>query len=389
MGTYNIRASQKELANLNKKLAEHNNNLLAGVRGVDTTRIFGADGFFADKWDKDIKSISKLRSRLAEKQDLNQNFSQSGSMFMSVGLYALGAPLVISGNLTVATLIGANILASRAYQNLVRALQSGYMLKKAGRALQDLDILRRLPIEAKSGTALSQFQGRIKVDNLAFTYPKADSQVFHDLSLRIDPGRIMAISGVSGSGKTTLARLLAGLLQPGQGDILVDGVNLKQITLKWWRRQLIYLPEQFSFTAASIKENITLPNPEIEDSELNQILRLTGLRPILDNMPRGLETVMTSEGREFPPGTRKRLALARALTTGGRLVLMDEPDSGLDHQARNDLYALLNHLHGSGQTIIVFSNDPKIIKAGHVHYRLDSGQSESKAGPELIKGSNV
>ena len=389
LGTFNIQASQKELAHLNKRLAEHNNNLLTAVRGVDTARIFAADEHFAGKWDNELSSISYFRDRLAKKQDLHQNFSQSGSMFMSVGLYALGAPLVISGNLTVATLIGANILSSRAYQNLVRALQSGYMLKKAKRSLQDLEILNRLPIQNRHGTALSQFQGRLQAENISFTYPQSKSPVLRELSLRVDPGRIMVISGPNGSGKTTLARIMAGLLDPDQGNISADGVNLNQISFKWWRKQLVYLPEQFTFTAGSIRENISMPRPEIGDNELNQILRLTGLRSILDDMPHGLETSMTAEGREFPPGTRKRIALARALSTAGLLVIMDEPETGLDHLGRKDLYSLMNHLHGSGRTIIVFSNDPKIIKAGHVHYRLGSEQVENKPAPELIKNTNI
>lgn len=381
LGVFNIHASQKEMQELNDKVAVHNRDILAAVKGVDTARLFGGEEYFVRKWDQELPAVSHVRERMVEKQDIHQNFSQSGNMLMSVGLYALGAPLVINGNLTVATLIGANILASRAYQNLVRAIQSGYLLKKSGRALNDLEMLRNLPTRSKAGTALSRLNGAVRLRELGYAYPRSDSSVFQDVYLRVDPGQILVISGPNGSGKTTLSRLLAGLLEPQQGDILVDGVNLKQVSLKWWREQLIYLPETLSFVSGTLRQNITLPRPEIEDGDLNNILRMTGLRPFLDNMPAGLETMISAEGSEFPPGIRKRLALARAMTTGGRLAILDEPDSGLDYFARNDLYALLNHLHGSERTIIVFSNDPKIIKAAHIHYRLDAKSRKSVSEP--------
>ncbi len=388
LGTFNIHASQKEAQALNREVNEHNRDVLAGAQGVDTVRVFGGEERFLRQWDKQLDRISRVRDRLSGKQDLHQNVSQSGSMFMSIGLYSLGAPLVMTGNLTVATLIGANILASRAYQNLARALQSGYALKRANRALRDLENLRGIPERSSAGSALSGYKGGLRADNLGFAYPRAPKPVFQAISFHLAPKQTVVISGAAGSGKSTLCRLLAGLLDPVQGEILCDGVNLRQLSLAWWRRQLIYLPESYSFVAGTLRENIVLPRPEIEEGELNQILRLTGLRPVLDGMAEGLKTRITPEGSEFPPGTRKRLALARSLTIGGQLVLLDEPDSGLDHFARNDLYALLNHLHGSGRTILVFSNDPKIIRGANLHYRLEAGKmvesgNSSAAGPEV------
>ena len=103
---------------------------------------------------------------------------------------------------------------------------------------------------------------------------------------------------------------------------------------------------------------------------LNEVLSAAGLKGFVDRTAAGLDTVITEPGR-IPPGIRKRIALARALATGGRLVLFDEPTEALDQEGRDTVYKLLNQLAQSGKTMVICSNDPYIIKAGHVQLDLN------------------
>jgi ATP-binding cassette subfamily C protein LapB len=185
----------------------------------------------------------------------------------------------------------------------------------------------------------------------------------------IHPGTTLVVTGKNGTGKTTLARLMVGLLSPLRGEILVDGVNLRQIAPAWWRSQIVYLPQEPTFLNGTIRDNLTLGNNDVDDAELNQIIRAADLRDFLDKTADGLETRLFESGRFLSLGIRRRLALARALMTKGMIAILDEPTEGLDADGCRAVYDVLNYLNRKGRTIIAFSNDPLIAKGAE--YTLD------------------
>ena len=183
---------------------------------------------------------------------------------------------------------------------------------------------------------------------------------------------VLVVSGANGAGKTTLARLLIGLLEPNRGQILIDGLELKQVLPEWWRRQVIYLPQEPAFLNATIAENLRLAKPDMDDHEMNRVIDAVGLRNYLDESPKGFETQVTGNGRHMSRGIRRRLALARALATDGALAILDEPTEGLDGEGCAAVYALMNDLVKRGRTIIVFSHDPTIVKGAAAILDLNS-----------------
>lgn len=135
---------------------------------------------------------------------------------------------------------------------------------------------------------------------------------------------------------------------------------------------------------ATVRENILSGNPDLDDADLNRIVRAAGLRHFIDSSPKGLETVLSASGANLPPGTRKRLALARALATDGRLLLLDEPTEGLDAEGRAAVYGVMNTMAKEGRTIVVVSYDANILKgAARV---LDLSK---KPVPEVTEGGAV
>jgi len=172
---------------------------------------------------------------------------------------------------------------------------------------------------------------------------------------------------------------LVTLLEPKRGKILADGVNLIQMAPAWWRKQVIYMPQEPGFIFGSLRENILMLNPELEDDKLNEILRLTDLKPFLDRTPNGLDTQVTDNEKNFPPGIRRRISLARALAGKGSLVVLDEPTDALDKKGVEAVYNIMNQLAKSGKTIVVFTNDTNILKGAAMVLNLNK-----KPIPELI-----
>jgi len=337
--------------------------LLSMSNNIETVRAFRAEKFLESGWHKQHEDLSEVLGRDASVKEFSQTMSLTLNLLMSVCLYAVGAVQVVEGSLTVGGLIGVNILAGRAFSSTTKFVQSVYLLLKASNAFEDLKAFFKLPIEQPAGTTLKVYQGNLQFKDLAFGYVGGGGPLFESLNLVLGPGEILVVNGYNGSGKTTLARLCLGLMEPARGEILADGVNLRQLAPQWWRQQVAYLPQEPSFLNGSILQNIMVADPDMDMAELNRIIGLVDLRLFLDRSSQGLESPVLENGRDLPVGIRRRIGLARALVGSGRLTVFDEPTEGLDEQGRQAVYRVLNDLAKAGRTIIVISSDPMIGKA--------------------------
>ncbi len=381
-GWLTIFKSQKKSDLLSRLMSEHRSLNFSAVNAMETVRAFGAASSLFKKWDIQLERMNKLSSRLTDYKELSQTTTLTGSSLTSVFLYAAGAVLVVKGQLSVGALIGANILCGRAYQNITKLVQTSFSMAKTKQAFNELSLFKQLPFEPAKGAALESYNGKIEFQDVSFSYPNTNNPLFESLTLSLEPGKVLAVFGENGTGKTTLAKLLTLLLEPGRGNLLADGVNLLQMAPVWWRRQIIYMPQEPSFINGSLRENLLFLNPDLDDAALNDILRKTNLKPFLDKTPNGLDTLVTNNEKNFPPGIRKRIALARGLAGNGNLVVMDEPTDAMDQKGLQAVYSTMNTLARSGKTIIVFSNDPKILKGASLLLNLNK-----KPVPEIINNS--
>jgi ATP-binding cassette subfamily C protein LapB len=382
-GWLSLKKSQQDSEQLLKEISKHRTLNYSVINALDTVRAFNATGFLQNFWQGQLIKISELKKKMTDAKELSQTLSLSGSSLTSVFIYAAGATLVVQGEMTVGTLIGANILVARAYQNITRLVPTHHVLNRAKEAFKEIALLRRLPLEPVSGSALRAYQGRIEFQDVGFAYPNTTHPVFESVSLNIEPGTAMAVVGQNGTGKTTLAKLLIGLLEPRRGSILADSVNLQQLAWPWWRRQIIYMPQEPTFINGTIRENILFSNPDLDEASLNHILRASDLKVFLDQTPNGLNTMLTENGKHLSLGIRRRLSLARGLATNGQLVVLDEPTDALDETGIKAVYKIMNDLIIANKTIIVFSNDPKILKGASSVLNLNI-----KPTPELMTPSN-
>lgn len=370
-GFYTVHKTKHTSDELQNASLAHRSLVSSAISGSDTVRAFNGKRFLSLIWSKQVVFITDLRLKLSEGKEKSQAITLTTNTLMSVVLYAIGSYFVVKGELTIGALIGANILASRSYMNIVKLVQTRYLMNQASTIDSGLKKFMDLPVESPKGIALKNYKGNIAFTDLCFNYAGSSGPLFESLTLNLKPGEILSVTGKNGAGKTTLARLVAGLLLPVRGEISAGGINLNQLALPWWRQQLIYLPQEPTFINASIRENLTLIRPGIEDEQLNNILEVADLRAFLDRTANGMDTVLAEGGKNLSLGIRKRLALARALTSGGRIILFDEPMEGLDKNGTQAVLKILKNLSLQGITVITFSHDRPIIKGKGYILNLD------------------
>ena len=367
----------------NKKLIEETrkSNLLVGsaIGEKDTLRAFNGGAFLLKAWHMQARIIHDISRAITGRQGLMASFTTTTVALMSVAIMATGAIMVVGGNMDVGVLIGANILSARALQPVTRFVQVGESFQKAKQAAQQLRDFMKMPREADTGSAKRKYEGTLEFRDLGFVYDGATGPLFESLSISIPAGAVCVVTGANGTGKSTLARLIMGLLEPSRGQILADGLDLRQVNPAWWRSQVISLPQEPGFLNATIGENLSQLNPDIDEAGLNRVIDAAGLRPFLDETPAGFDTPIVSNGRNLALGVRRRLALARALTADGRLVVLDEPIEGLDAKGRETIATILGELHRAGRTIIALSHDPEVINQAEIVIDLNH-----KPQPRLV-----
>ena len=342
------------------------------IQESDTLRVFNAASFLTKAWKIQIKFSQNLYRSIIARQGLLASISQSIVGLMAVTLMAVGAILVVDGELDIGALIGANILAARALQPISRFSQMGEIFLKAKQAGILLNEFLKLPREAETGSAKQSYTGSLELRDLGFSYQGDTGPLFESLSVKIPAGTICVINGSNGAGKTTLSRLIVGLIEPSRGQILADGLDLRQVHPEWWRKQVMYMPQEPGFFNASLVENLTINSPNTENNQLNQIIDASDLRQFLDEAPNGFDTPITDNGRKLAVGIRRRLALARALTTNGKLLVFDEPTEGMDKKGSAAVSTILSSLHSQGYTIIITSHDTDVIKQANIFIDLTS-----------------
>jgi ATP-binding cassette subfamily C protein LapB len=339
------------------------NGLIATVAAAgDTLRGFNLGPHLKELWDKETANFLALRRLIARREGLVQTLTMTAQGLLGVLIIATGAVLVVRGDMTVGALIGANLLAAKALGPLIALARLGESFAKARQAADMAIEFGKLPLERTDGTTLKEYRGHLEFRDLAYVAPGAKAPLFESLSLRLEPGNLLMVTGGNGTGKTTLARLLMGILEPARGQILADGVDLAQVQPEWWRRQVAYLPQEPRFLNGPLRDNLLAVNPDLDAAGLSQLIERAGLRDFIDRSPNGLMTEISGNGDNLALGIRRRLALARALAHDGMLVVIDEPAEGLDRDGVQKVNQALVDAARRGRTILVLSHDPSTVR---------------------------
>lgn len=346
----------------------------------ESLRSFNCHQHVQTKWKDQLLAEQNVKLKFQNEQNFMQQITYIGSMFTTIIIYGIGSQQVIMGNLDVGTLIGASILSSRAIGNVNKALQLLDQLVKARHSLQILGALARQPLEKQTGVVPTSLVGKIELSGLGYQYSQQANPVYEGLSLDIVPGTITVFKGKNGMGKTTTAKLLSGLVKPVKGTISIDGVELHQYVPEWWRKQIIYLPQEPGFFQGSLLENLKVLNPEIDDNAVLELCNDLALGEFLNSQEGGLHMQVDASSSGLPPGIRRRLAFVRSLVSKGQIVILDDPFEGVDPQGIQTMMVLFNKLMSEKKTLLIMSNDLSILDAASTIVDLDTSPA-----PQILK----
>lgn len=227
---------------------------------------------------------------------------------------------------------------------------------------------------AKDTSSNISFIHKIELSNINYTYPGSESPVLLHASMTIPAGKSVGVVGASGSGKTTAIDIILGLLDPQEGQVLADGVDIRE-NYSQWLSHLGYIPQMIFMLDDSIGANIAfgVPKEKIDENQMWKVLKEAKLDDFVKGLPEGLDTQIGERGVRLSGGQRQRIGIARALYTDPQLLIFDEATSALDNETEAAIMDSINSLHGK-KTMIIIAHRLQTIEGCDIVYRVENGK---------------
>jgi ATP-binding cassette, subfamily B, bacterial PglK len=230
------------------------------------------------------------------------------------------------------------------------------------------------------------FYDSIELDNVSFRYPNQKKYSVKDASLTIPIGQSVAFIGESGAGKTTIVDIILGLFTPENGQVLVDGINLKE-QKSIWQKKIGYIPQSIFLSDETIRGNIAfgVDNKDIDEAEVWRALEQAQLKEFVKALPDQLDTAVGERGVRLSGGQRQRIGIARALYHNPEILFMDEATSALDNETEKEIMKAIDGLKGD-KTLIIIAHRLSTIENCDIVYKMNNGKVVS-VNNKLVQSS--
>ncbi|MEU4162383.1 ABC transporter ATP-binding protein [Actinoplanes sp. NPDC026670] len=320
---------------------------------------------------------------------INAVYGPGTSVIGLLGLAALlliGGRMVLRGTLTIGELTAFVLYLNAFFQPVQQLVQLYTNYQQARAALGKLrGLLGTVPaVREKPGAQpLPPASGRIELREITFGYDLT-RPVLRGVNLRIAPGETIACVGPTGAGKSTLAKLVSRLYDPDSGTVLIDGHDLRDVTLDSLHRQVGVVPQEPFLFAGTLRDNIAFARPDVPDEVVHAAVDAVGLRELVDRSPDGLSTILHERGQSVSSGERQLIALARVFVAEPRVVVLDEATSSLDLRSELRVEAAIQRLLEGRTAILVAHRLSTARRADRVIVVDDGDIVEQGTHAELV-----
>ncbi|KNC83468.1 hypothetical protein SARC_04277 [Sphaeroforma arctica JP610] len=274
-------------------------------------------------------------------------FIGNGVLLTVVGL---GGNMVINNTLSVGQLTAFCLYAGMLSGSVSEVTESASgILRAQGSASRLFQLLEAKPKLGYGTKKLAEgYNGNIRFNGVGFAYPTApDAQIIEKLDLSVTAGEMVALTGRSGCGKSSVIALLQGLYEPNRGSITIDGVDLRDLDVAWLRSQMGYVQQEPVVFSGTIRSNIVYTKPDATQEEVVEAAKLSNAHEFITHLPKGYDTHVGERGASLSGGQRQRIAIARALLTKPRFLVLDESTSALDEMSEGVVLNSLKSLNRS------------------------------------------
>lgn len=362
--------------------------LQENLSGARVVRVFAQEDREVSKFDRSLTELFDRQMRAISTWAL---YFPTMTLLSHLGLAIIlwyGGRQVLNGSISVGTLVAFNLYLTM----LAMPVQSlGFIVNSMMRAIASGDRIfevidtkptitdRPNPIE------LTNARGEVEFRNVSFAYPGTDENVLHDINLIAEPNQVIAIIGSTGSGKSSITSLIPRFYDVSEGQVLVDGVDVRDYSLLSLRRNVALVMQETFLFSSSIRDNIAYGRPDATDEEVVMAAKIARAHDFISEMPDGYESVLGERGLSLSGGQKQRVAIARALCSDPRILILDDATSSVDTETEFEIQmALKNSV--AGRTTFVIAQRLSAVKEADEIVVVDEGRiAERGQHDDLIR----
>ncbi len=366
--------------------AERQALLIETLGGLETLKACSAESERQHKWETTHGALTRLDAHARHLSALATNGTLFLQQFSGMATIVAGVYSIIAGNLSVGALVASYMLGSRVMAPLGQIAGLITRYQQAQITMKSTDALMALPQERQAKQRpleRTHLKGALDLCQVSFRYPGQSAPALAHVSLHLTAGERIGIIGRSGSGKSTLARLVMGFYAPDEGQLLLDGLDLRQLDVADLRHQIGYVAHDLPLLSGSLRENLTLGAHYVSDERMLEVAEMTGVTELARQHPQGFERPVGERGQLLSGGQRQAVLLARALLLDPPILLLDEPTSAMDNTSEE---ILRNRLQTwvQGKTLLLITHRSSMLSLVDRLIVLDNGHIVADGPKEAV-----
>ncbi len=243
--------------------------------------------------------------------------------------------------------------------------------------------------DKKDADELVKARGKIEIERVSFKYPKLDTYVFDDLNLTINAGERVGIVGRSGAGKSTLVKMIMRFIDPTKGDIKLDGISTRSITQESLRNNISYVAQEPMLFHRSVVQNITYGSENVTDEEIQHVLERSHALEFINELPKGLDSIVGERGVNLSGGQRQRIVIARAMLKNAPILILDEATSALDSESEGYVQAAFAELMKGRTTLVIAHRLSTLLNMSRIIVFEHGQMIEDGTHAQLVKARGI
>jgi HlyB family type I secretion system ABC transporter len=375
---FSVKVLRPVFAELEEGYGKYSSHQIDAIKGIEAVKAAAAETSFRDAMLNEFVSISKKMFRSNFIAMSYESAIQMVGLLSTVLFLLLGASMVIKGQISVGSFVAFNTLLAMAYTAVLRVLSVWDQLQREIVLLDRLnDIFEQEPEQGRDRSRLKpvpSLEGHVELRNIGFRYGGPESpSILQGITLEIGAGRNIAIVGRSGCGKTTLIKLIAGLIEPTEGSIYFDHLDLKSLNYRDVRRKIGIVLQENHLFSDTILRNISFGDPEPDFDKVLWAAQLANAHEFVMRLPLGYETKVGETGLAVSGGQKQRICIARAIYNNPPILIFDEATSALDTESERAIQENMTRLL-SGRTSIIIAHRLSTIRNADMIIVLEKGK---------------
>ncbi|MDF2722389.1 MAG: transporter ATP-binding protein [Paenibacillus sp.] len=370
-----------------ERRTDWNRKIYESITGVTEMRAFKSESWDLRRFEQKHQSFNESQRKQFIYRGLRALARQLSSFAGMMVMFIYGAYLNRIGALTVGEFVAFTMyyqMLNRQSAQLVQIFMDQSLLLHQGEKLKQFMEMEQQVAEAEQPVLLPQVNGQISFRNVSFSY--GERSILKGFTLDIRPGERVAFVGTSGNGKSTLLKLIDRFYDPAEGEILLDGVSLKQLSLNQLRDSIGIVFQETYLFGSSIRENIRFGRPDATDEEVMEAAKAANADEFIAKLPDGYDTFVGERGVKLSGGQRQRISIARMFIKNPRIVLLDEATSALDNVIEREVLQALEQLLKGRTTVTVAHRLSTVRDYDRIVVVKDGQAAEVGTYEQLIEG---